>query len=198
MNRTSRVLSTHYGGVASLQVMGFIYQVIVKHLKFDDDIDGVPRPVAIHCGCCTARVRGDSGGGVGGADAKEALMLWLRNNTAGVCVVRRVYSRCHRCHRPGYNDVNIDDFPKGLHNGMAFCALIHKHRCAHHSLRSFAQLRSLTASTSVPSSLIGTHSCPAKTARLRRPLTWPRNTWASSATSNTPTWNTSTRPAWCV
>lgn len=43
-------------------------------------------------------------------DVKEALMLWLKNKTAG------------------YNNVLIENFTKSFHDGMAFCALIHRMR----------------------------------------------------------------------
>ena len=45
-----------------------------------------------------------------GADVKEALMLWLKNRTAG------------------YNNCNITNFTTSFHNGLPFCALIHKMR----------------------------------------------------------------------
>jgi actinin alpha len=43
-------------------------------------------------------------------DLKEALMLWLTNKVAG------------------YNNVKIENFTKSFHDGLAFCALIHKMR----------------------------------------------------------------------
>jgi len=43
-------------------------------------------------------------------DVKEALMLWLKNKTAG------------------YAHINIENFTKSFHDGLVFCALIHKMR----------------------------------------------------------------------
>jgi Ca2+-binding EF-hand superfamily protein len=67
-------------------ILGFIFQIILKYMKFEDDEDN------------------PSG------DVKEALMLWLKNKTAG------------------YNNVNIENFTKSFHDGMAFLALIHRMR----------------------------------------------------------------------
>jgi len=67
-------------------VLGMIFQIIIKFLKFDDEEEG------------------QSG------DVKEGLMLWLKNKTAG------------------YRDVSIENFTKSFHDGLAFCALIHKMR----------------------------------------------------------------------
>lgn len=67
-------------------ILGFIFQIIIKFMKFDDE--------------------GENTSG----DVKEALMLWLKNKTAG------------------YNNVSIDNFTKSFHNGLAFCALIHRMR----------------------------------------------------------------------
>ena len=54
-------------------VLGTIFQVIIRFMKFDDDEDS------------------PSG------DVKEALMIWLKNKTAG------------------YKDVNIENFTKSFH-----------------------------------------------------------------------------------
>lgn len=43
-------------------------------------------------------------------NAKDALLLWAKNQVAG------------------YPNVNIESFKKGFQDGMAFCAFIHKHR----------------------------------------------------------------------
>lgn len=43
-------------------------------------------------------------------DVKEAMLLWLNNKTAG------------------YNNVKIENFTKSFHDGLAFCALIHRMR----------------------------------------------------------------------
>jgi len=51
----------------------------------------------------------DEDGNVGG-DVKEALMLWIKNKCAG------------------YNNCNINDFTKSYHNGLPFCAMIHRMR----------------------------------------------------------------------
>jgi len=52
----------------------------------------------------------EDGEGPGSGDVKEALQLWLKNKTAG------------------YRDVAIENFNKTFHDGLAFCALIHKMR----------------------------------------------------------------------
>lgn len=67
-------------------VLGLVFQIIIKYMKFEDEEEN------------------PSG------DVKEALMLWLKNRTAG------------------YNNCNIDNFTKSFHNGLPFCALIHKMR----------------------------------------------------------------------
>lgn len=41
---------------------------------------------------------------------KDALLMWVKNKVAG------------------YNNVSIDSFKKSFSDGMALCALIHKHR----------------------------------------------------------------------
>jgi len=67
-------------------ILGMIFQIILKYMKFDDGEEGTS------------------------GDVKEALMLWLKNKTAG------------------YNNVLIENFTKSFHDGMAFCALIHRMR----------------------------------------------------------------------
>jgi len=43
-------------------------------------------------------------------NAKDALLMWIKNQVAG------------------YQNVNVDSFKKGFENGLALCALIHKHK----------------------------------------------------------------------
>jgi len=66
-------------------VLGLVFAVIIKYMKLDDE---------------------DSGS----SDVKEALLLWLKNKTAG------------------YRDVSIENFTKSFQDGLAFNALIHKLR----------------------------------------------------------------------
>jgi len=66
-------------------VLGLVFAVIIKYMKLDEE---------------------DSGS----SDVKEALLLWLKNKTAG------------------YRDVSIDNFTKSFQDGLAFNALIHKMR----------------------------------------------------------------------
>jgi len=66
-------------------VFGLVFAVIIKYMKLDEE---------------------DSAS----ADVKEALMLWLKNKTAG------------------YNNISIDNYTKSFHDGLIFCALIHKMR----------------------------------------------------------------------
>jgi Ca2+-binding EF-hand superfamily protein len=67
-------------------ILGMIFQIILKFFKIEDD-------------------EGNASG-----DVKEALMLWLKNRTAG------------------YSGVELKDWTKSFHNGLPFCALIHKMR----------------------------------------------------------------------
>ena len=66
-------------------ILGFLFQIIIKFMKIDEE-------------------------GAENLDPKEALMLWLKNKTAG------------------YNNVTIENFTKSFHSGLVFCALIHKMR----------------------------------------------------------------------
>eukprot|EP01137_Pigoraptor_chileana_P036254 Opistho-2@31501 len=66
-------------------VLGLIFQIIIRYMKLDEE---------------------DQQSG----DIKEALLLWLRNKTAG------------------YANVKIDNLTKSFHDGLAFNALIHRMR----------------------------------------------------------------------
>jgi Ca2+-binding EF-hand superfamily protein len=66
-------------------VLGLIFAVIIKYLKLDED-------------------------DAASADIKEALLLWLKNKTAG------------------YKNINIENFTKSFQDGLVFNALIHKMR----------------------------------------------------------------------
>jgi len=66
-------------------VLGFVWACILKFLKFGDDAD-------------------DS------LNAKDALLLWVKNKTAG------------------YKGVEIEKFPNSFRDGLALCALIHSNR----------------------------------------------------------------------
>jgi len=66
-------------------VLGLVFAVISKYMKLDED-DALS------------------------TDVKEALLLWLRNKTAG------------------YANISIDNFTKSFQDGLVFCALIHKMR----------------------------------------------------------------------
>lgn len=71
-------------------VLAAVFQIIIRFLKFDEEED-------------------EKKGG-GGIDVREALMLWLKNKTAG------------------YQGVNIKDFTKSFQDGLPFLALVHKMR----------------------------------------------------------------------
>jgi len=86
-------------------IFGLIFTVIVKYMKFEDEE-----------------------GGSQSGDVKDALMLWLKNKTAG------------------YRDVTLENFTKSFHDGLPFCALIHKMRpklIPYDSLKMKARLKTL-------------------------------------------------------
>jgi Ca2+-binding EF-hand superfamily protein len=66
-------------------VLGLVFAVIIKYLKLDED-------------------------DAASADIKEALLLWLKNKTAG------------------YSNISIENYTKSFQDGLVFNALIHKMR----------------------------------------------------------------------
>jgi len=70
---------------AEIQIMGFIWAIMRSFLKIGDGSD--------------ERL-----------SAQDALLMWVRNTTAG------------------YPGVDVKNFTKSWHDGLAFCALIHKFR----------------------------------------------------------------------
>lgn len=52
-------------------------------------------------------------------DVKEALLLWYHG------IFPPIFFRLKN-KTAGYRDVNIENFTKSFHDGLAFCALIHK------------------------------------------------------------------------
>ena len=68
-----------------LQVLGLVWALMLRFLKFSDDEDEKISP-------------------------KDALLKWLQHNTAG------------------YPNVEVKNFTSSFHDGLALCALIHKHR----------------------------------------------------------------------
>jgi len=67
-------------------VLGLLWAIMLKYMKIGDEDDGQQ------------------------LNAKDALLLWVQNKTAG------------------YRDVKIENFTTSFHDGMALAALIHKHR----------------------------------------------------------------------
>lgn len=67
-------------------ILGLIWGIMNKYMKIGDEDDGQQ------------------------LSAKDALLLWAQNKTAG------------------YKDVKIEKFGKDWHDGLALCAIIHKHR----------------------------------------------------------------------
>jgi hypothetical protein len=67
-----------------IQVLGLIWGIMLKFLKFGDDAEAL--------------------------NAKDALLLWVQNKTAS------------------YANIKVDNFKKSFKDGLALCAIIHKHR----------------------------------------------------------------------